>query len=303
MRRVTLVVVAGAVSAPGWPARAETTRARIAFSASEGGAWRVYVQENEQAEPLAITPADGRDYVAPAIGRDKQSVAVEVSGQGIAICRVTSPPSCTRLDVAGAGAARPTWAGPAPALVFVRFTTGATAEDSVLMRLDEAQQAVAPIVTHTGVQDHPDVSPDGRAVVYSTTAIVSIGKGKPRVRQSLWVAELSEHAARQLTMGDWQDVHADWSPDGRRIAFASNRRGEQFDVWTIAADGTGERVVTEGSGTKTWPAWGPDGSRILFAQMIDGRQELWMAALTGGASQPYRPFGTKRVELRDPDWR
>jgi Tol biopolymer transport system component len=54
-----------------------------------------------------------------------------------------------------------------------------------------------------------------------------------------------------------------WSPDSRRIAFASKRSGS-FDIYVMNADGTGTRPLTSSRVDDARPTWSPDGSRIAF---------------------------------------
>jgi Tol biopolymer transport system component len=66
------------------------------------------------------------------------------------------------------------------------------------------------------------------------------------------------------------DIHHDrspqWSPDGNRLAFYSDRSG-RFEIWLINADGTGLRQLTHTSGqSAVYPFWSPDGSRIVYKQ-------------------------------------
>ena len=54
-----------------------------------------------------------------------------------------------------------------------------------------------------------------------------------------------------------------WSPDGRRIAFASGRDGN-FEIYVINADGSRQRRLTRNTGRDVGPVWSPDGRRIAF---------------------------------------
>jgi dipeptidyl aminopeptidase/acylaminoacyl peptidase len=63
-------------------------------------------------------------------------------------------------------------------------------------------------------------------------------------RTHLWVVDVKSGSAKQITQGnDWNDSDPQWSPDGTRIAFVSNRTGKEYDldrntdVWVISTDG------------------------------------------------------------------
>jgi Tol biopolymer transport system component len=64
-------------------------------------------------------------------------------------------------------------------------------------------------------------------------------------------------------------VEPDWSPDGKSIAFVSQRTGS-FDLYVMAADGTGTRpLTTTGDEEESSPTWSPEGDRIAFAREGD----------------------------------
>jgi TolB protein len=89
-------------------------------------------------------------------------------------------------------------------------------------------------------------------------------------------------AATQLTSSPGADVDAAWSPDGTRIAFASERGGS-FDVWVMDADGGGVAQLTSDPAEDRDPAWSPDGSRIAFTSDRDGDHDVYVMNADGSA--------------------
>ena len=81
--------------------------------------------------------------------------------------------------------------------------------------------------------------------------------------------------------GDNQDPS--WSPDGLRIAFASNRAGGTYQVWTMNADGSDQQQVTFESGDVEAPAWSPDGTRITYGVSNGTDDDVVVRNLTTGS--------------------
>ena len=72
-----------------------------------------------------------------------------------------------------------------------------------------------------------------------------------------------------LTRNAADDIDGAWSPNGRLVAFASNRSGN-YDIFTMNDDGSGIRQLTNDPADDTQPRWSPDGSRIVFKSRKDG---------------------------------
>ncbi|MEN3001669.1 MAG: hypothetical protein ABDI19_07510 [Armatimonadota bacterium] len=66
-----------------------------------------------------------------------------------------------------------------------------------------------------------------------------------------------------LTQDGHDDESPDWSPDGTKLVFASNRRDEVYQLWTIDPDGKNLSQLTIGGGAKRAPRYDPDGKHIL----------------------------------------
>ena len=72
-----------------------------------------------------------------------------------------------------------------------------------------------------------------------------------------------------------------WSPDGRRIAFASNREGGVFQIWLMNPDGSSPVRLTSDAGGNGEPSWSPDGSKIVFASFRDHDVEIYVMHADG----------------------
>jgi dipeptidyl aminopeptidase/acylaminoacyl peptidase len=112
-------------------------------------------------------------------------------------------------------------------------------------------------------------------------------------RGHLFVVDAAGGAATQLTTGDeWNDTDPQWSPDSTRIAFVSDRTGQEYDgghnkdVWVTAARGGPLTKISDHEYDDTQPRWSPDGRQIAFAGQTQRRQfpKLYLAPAGGGKS-------------------
>jgi dipeptidyl aminopeptidase/acylaminoacyl peptidase len=117
----------------------------------------------------------------------------------------------------------------------------------------------------------PRLSPDGRRVAYTVTRVDEEANA---YRTAIWVAPLDGSAEpRQFTSGERNDASPRWSPDGRWLAFVSNRDGEdekkaKAQLYVMAADGGEPRKLTDGKESVDSVAWSPDSQRIAFARRV-----------------------------------
>lgn len=295
-RRIPTVLVALVISTT-------SAGADVVWSGLDGGIWRIHAGGTADAR-LSLTglPELG-DQGAPALSPDGSKLALEVTGAGVWICELDDS-QCEQISNLPGIAARPAWNPQTGELVFTVYRLTEGVEDSDLWVAGSDLAKPSPLVTQTGSQDDPDISPDGRTLVYASAQTVHRYRAAPQVVRHLWTMDLVTGSARPLVAGAFQDIHPDWSPDGTSIAFASNRSG-QFEIWVLSAAGGEPRQVTSGEGSKSWPAWSPDGEFLLFARLLAGRSTLMEVAAAGG-SEP-RPFQSELLEndsqMRDPEWR
>ncbi len=131
-------------------------------------------------------------------------------------------------------------------------------------------------------------------------AFISDREGVPKVYvmdQNGRADRLNDHAAEESDPA--------WSPDKRRIAFASKRDGN-WEIYWVNTDGTGLTQLTHNSARDTDPVWSPDGRYIAFTSDRDSKREIYVAGPDGigrithtsGAGESWEPaWGPNAVLL------
>ena len=102
-------------------------------------------------------------------------------------------------------------------------------------------------------------SPDGSRVAF---VVMEPPKGERRARH-IWMYEAKSGAVRQITFSAKDESSPRWSPDGKQLAFLSNRDDQQ-QIYVMRMDGGEAAALTKGKRNVHSFAWSPDGKRIAF---------------------------------------
>jgi Tol biopolymer transport system component/imidazolonepropionase-like amidohydrolase len=113
---------------------------------------------------------------------------------------------------------------------------------------------------------HPAISPDGKQVAFSALG-------------DLWLMPVGG-TPRRLTNDPFIEIGAAWSPDGRWLAYSSDRAGS-MDLWLRDVATGAERRVTASAGAKTDAAWSPDGNRIAMLRAGSTIEVVNVSRFTG----------------------
>ena len=141
----------------------------------------------------------------------------------------------------------------------------------------------------------PRVSPDGTRLLVQTSPEGTVPILSPAAR--IWVYDLNGKTAIRPLTQQGKNFHAIWTPDGKRVTFASDRDGPISIYWQPAdGSGTPERLTTAEKGTQHFPdAWSPDGQTLVY-QVLSSTEavDLWTMSLDNRDKPMPLVKGTRR---------
>lgn len=115
----------------------------------------------------------------------------------------------------------------------------------------------------------------------------------------IYVLDTQGELLKRLTFGEGDNRAPDWSPDGARIAFESNRDGN-WSIYSANADGSGARRLTTELRFEGSPRWSPDGRRIAYTAEKDGDLDVWVMDVDGSHAVDLTP--KSQAHDYDPVW-
>ena len=141
---------------------------------------------------------------------------------------------------------------------------------------------------------YPRFSPDGKRIA------VSIGPGHGNA-DDVWICDIDTGALTRLTFGDGNgNYYAVWSPDGKRLAYTSDRAHQ--GIWFKNADGSGEEEPLHPDARPQLPQdWSRDGSRLVINQGFPVSDTL-LVSLSDRKDVPFEPLAFAAVLSPDGDW-
>ncbi|PYN89278.1 MAG: Tol-Pal system beta propeller repeat protein TolB [Candidatus Rokuibacteriota bacterium] len=180
---------------------------------------------------------------SPSWSPDGQFLALTLSKDGnpeIYILTIATG-ALQRLTRHGSIDTEPTWSPTGQQIAFVSDRAG----QPRIFVMDRDGSNVRQL-TNGGFHTQPRWSPKGDTIVYT----------QREGTHNLWAIDPGGTNARPLTTGQGDNQGATWAPDGRHLAFQSNRSG-RWQVYMMLVDGTTTTQITSGAADSTSPAWSP----------------------------------------------
>ena len=133
---------------------------------------------------------------------------------------------------------------------------------------------------------YPSWSPDGEHIIFSARREGHF-ENKFAITYEIYVMDADGGNEQRLTENRKNDGSPSWSPDGKRIVFEADRKGdfENYDVYVMDADGGNQQKLTNDRGWDSSPSWSPNGERIAFMSERDGNTEIYVMDADGGNLQ------------------
>jgi TolB protein len=154
-----------------------------------------------------------------------------------------------------------------------------------IYKLDLKSGQLTQLTDHPLWDTYPELSPNGRYLVFRRS-IEGLGRFMDEANSEIFLKDLNTGEERNLSNHPDHDGWPAWSPDGTRIAFASNRGGairDSWDVYVMDLDGSRVTRLTFGGGEKgffTKPDFSPDGMRLLVTRTLGQNVDIFVVELT-----------------------
>lgn len=256
------------------------TDGRLVFQSTRAGGVHLFVAKLDGSEVRQITSGPREDRT-PKWSPDGRSIVFAGNLDGNEDVWIVDADGRNARNVSRnlASDSHPSWSPDGKRIVFCSTRGDGENDDVYIVNVDGSGLVR---LTDNGLDwdTFPSFSPDGKRIAFRrllrqrTPAGTLVNSEVMSMNaDGTDVVNLSKHAL----FDGWPA----WSPDGRRIAFASNR-SDTFQLYVMNADGSNAAQVVASGQTDVRPQWLPDGTGLVFNREHDGRIELMTVVLPSG---------------------
>ena len=255
---------------------------RIAFDASWAGPRRIWISDNLGRNPQQVSfdSSESVDQIMPKWSPDGSNIVFqnkEGTKFDIKVIDIFSK-KIKWITNDRIQELNPVWSQSGKVIYFSSYRSGGLN----IWRIPVSENGipsgeVQQITTGAGQDVQLTVSTDGRQIAYSIL----------RQNADIWKLPISLETGRstgdpeEVIVTTREDSRGVWSPDGRMIAFNSDRTGE-MNIWLYSIDDGSVYQLTKGPGGDFQPNWSPDGKQLAFFSARSGNADIWLVEVETG---------------------
>ena len=278
-------------------------QARIAFVSDRDGHvnirgssnYEIYVMDADGGNPRRLTNNRNVDS-SPSWSPDGKRIAFVSDRDGHVNIRGSSNYEIYVMDADGrnqqnvtnnpSNDGSPSWSPDGKRIVFSSDRDNNRDHNIEIYVMDADGSNQQRLTNNLTEDQYPSWSPDGKRIVFSASRDGHF-KNNLGITYEIYVMDADGKNEQRLTENRNNDWNSSWSPDGKRIAVQSDRKGDvvNWDIYVMDADGGNPQNLTENRVYDGSPSWSPNGKRIAFMSYRDENTEIYVMDTDGGNLQ------------------